>query len=52
MESRKLNSIVFEHLRIDEESFKKGYQYLAVQSHPTYIRIMGLEKDKTIKRFK
>lgn len=36
MESRKLNSIVFEHLRIDEESFKKMVS-IPCRAKPSYL---------------
>lgn len=48
MERRKLDSIVFEHLSIDEKSFKKGHQYVTVLSHPASGCILEVEKDRTI----
>jgi transposase len=47
MERRKLDSIVFEHLSIDEKSFKKGHQYVTVLSHPASGCILEVEKDRT-----
>ena len=34
MQRRSINKVAFEHISIDEKSFKKGHNYITVLSHP------------------
>lgn len=47
MERRNLDKVKFEHLSIDEKSFKKGHQYITVLSHPASGCILEVEEDRT-----
>ncbi len=45
---RSYEDLVFEHLSIDEKSFKKGHQYISVLSHPRSGCIIEVEEGRTI----
>jgi len=47
MERRKLSEMSFDHLSIDEKSFKKGHKYVTVLSHPRSGCILDIEEDRT-----
>jgi len=42
-----ISSLQFEHLSIDEKSFKKGHKYVTVLSHPRSGNIIDVEEDRT-----
>ena len=44
---RNLSNLQFEHLSIDEKSFKKGHQYVSVLSHPRSGCIIDVEDGRT-----
>lgn len=44
---RNLSDLQFEHLSIDEKSFKKGHKYVSVLSHPRSGCIIDVEEDRT-----
>ncbi len=44
---RNLSDLQFEHLSIDEKSFKKGHKYVTVLSHPRSGSIIDVEEDRT-----
>lgn len=48
MARRNHQDLVFEHLSIDEKSFKKGHQYISVLSHPKSGCIIEVEEGRTI----
>jgi transposase len=47
MDRRSYDQIVFDHLSIDEKSFKKGHHYVTVLSHPDSGCVIDLEEDRT-----
>ena len=47
MERRNLSGLKFEHISIDEKSFKKGHKYVSVLSHPKSGCIIDVEEDRT-----
>jgi transposase len=47
MERRGLSELEFEHLSIDEKSFKKGHKYISVLSHPRSGCVIDVEEDRT-----
>lgn len=44
---RNLSNLQFEHLSIDEKSFKKGHKYVSVLSHPRSGCIIDVEDGRT-----
>jgi len=44
---RDISELEFEHLSIDEKSFKKGHKYVSVLSHPRSGSIIDVEEDRT-----
>lgn len=44
---RDISELAFEHLSIDEKSFKKGHKYISVLSHPRSGCIIDVEEDRT-----
>lgn len=47
MDRRSYDKIVFDHLSIDEKSFKKGHNYVTVLSHPGSGCVIDVEEDRT-----
>ncbi|SDD88719.1 Transposase [Algoriphagus faecimaris] len=47
MDRRSYDQIVFDHLSIDEKSFKKGHNYVTVLSHPDSGCVIDVEEDRT-----
>lgn len=47
MSRRNLSDLPFEHLSIDEKSFKKGHKYVSVLSHPRSGSIIDVEEGRT-----
>jgi len=47
MKRRNYSQVTFEHLSIDEKSFKKGHHYITVLSHPTSGCVLDVEEDRT-----
>lgn len=47
MKRRGLSSLKFDHLSIDEKSFKKGHKYITVLSHPSSGCILEVEEDRS-----
>lgn len=47
MSRRNCSSMTFDHLSIDEKSFKKGHQYITVLSHPASGCVLDVEEDRT-----
>ncbi len=47
MSRRNLSDLPFEHLSIDEKSFKKGHKYVSVLSHPRSGNIIDVEDGRT-----
>lgn len=47
MSRRNLSGLPFEHLSIDEKSFKKGHKYVSVLSHPRSGSIIDIEDGRT-----
>ena len=47
MSRRNLSDLPFEHLSIDEKSFKKGHKYVSVLSHPRSGIIIDIEDGRT-----
>lgn len=47
MDRRSYDQIVFDHLSIDEKSFKKGHNYVTVLSHPGSGCVIDVEEDRT-----
>lgn len=47
MERRDISNLKFEHLSIDEKSFKKGHKYVSVLSHPKSGSIIDIEQGRT-----
>lgn len=47
MNRRNHKELVFEHLSIDEKSFKKGHKYISVLSHPRSGCILEVEENRT-----
>ena len=47
MSRRNLSGLPFEHLSIDEKSFKKGHKYVSVLSHPRSGSIIDVEEGRT-----
>jgi transposase len=45
---RNLSELEFEHLSIDEKSFKKGHQYVSVLSHPRSGCVIDIEEGRSI----
>jgi transposase len=52
MGRRNHRSLKFEHLSIDEKSFKKGHKYITVLSHPRSGCILDVEEGRTIESCK
>ncbi len=52
MNRRSLSSLKFDHLSIDEKSFKKGHKYITVLSHPSSGCILEVEEDRSKKSCK
>ena len=52
MNRRSLSSLKFNHLSIDEKSFKKGHKYITVLSHPSSGCILEVEEDRSKKSCK
>lgn len=46
---RNISELEFEHLSIDEKSFKKGHKYVSVLSHPRSGYVIDVEEDRTKK---
>lgn len=44
---RDLSTLQFEHVSIDEKSFKKGHQYVSILSHPRSGCIIDVENGRT-----
>lgn len=47
MERRNHSQLTFEHLSIDEKSFKKGHHYITVLSHPCSGCVLDVEENRT-----
>jgi transposase len=47
MSRRNLTSVSFDHLSIDEKSFKKGHKYITVLSHPASGCVLEVEEERT-----
>lgn len=47
MERRSLSGMNFDHLSIDEKSFKKGHKYITVLSHPRSGCVIDVEEDRS-----
>jgi transposase len=47
MERRNYSGLTFDHLSIDEKSFKKGHSYITVLSHPTSGCVLDVEEERT-----
>lgn len=47
MERRNYDTLTFQHLSIDEKSFKKGHKYISVLSHPGSGCVLDVEEDRT-----
>ncbi len=47
MKRRSLEELKFDHLSIDEKSFKKGHKYITVLSHPRSGCVLEVEEDRT-----
>lgn len=47
MKRRNYSQVTFEHLSIDEKSFKKGHHYITVLSHPASGCVLDVEEDRT-----
>jgi len=47
MNRRNYSLVTFEHLSIDEKSFKKGHHYITVLSHPASGCVLDVEEDRT-----
>jgi len=47
MKRRSHETLIFDHLSIDEKSFKKGHKYITVLSHPQSGCILEVEEDRT-----
>lgn len=47
MKRRSLSQVYFDHLSIDEKSFKKGHHYITVHSHPSSGSVLDVEEDRT-----
>lgn len=47
MKRRSLSQVHFDHLSIDEKSFKKGHHYITVLSHPSSGSVIDVEEDRT-----
>ncbi len=44
---RRHEDLSFDHLSLDEKSFKKGHQYVTVLSHPASGCVLDVEEDRT-----
>jgi len=44
---RNMSELTFNHLSIDEKSFKKGHKYVSVLSHPSSGCILNVEEGRT-----
>lgn len=49
---RRLGDLSFDHLSLDEKSFKKGHQYVTVLSHPTSGCVMAVGEGRSIEACK
>ena len=47
MNRRNHSQVTFDHLSIDEKSFKKGHHYITVLSHPASGCVLDVEEDRT-----
>ena len=47
MKRRSLTGLNFDHLSIDEKSFKKGHKYITVLSHPRSGCVLEVEEDRS-----
>lgn len=47
MERRNVKDVYFEHLSIDEKSFKKGHHYITVLSHPESGCVLNVVENRT-----
>jgi transposase len=47
MDRRNYSELTFDHLSIDEKSFKKGHHYITVLSHPGSGCVLDVEEDRT-----
>lgn len=47
MARRDYSSLTFDHLSIDEKSFRKGHHYITVLSHPASGCVLDVEEDRT-----
>lgn len=47
MARRNYSEVIFEHVSIDEKSFKKGHHYITVLSHPSSGCVLDVEEDRT-----
>lgn len=47
MKRRNHSQVLFDHLSIDEKSFKKGHHYITVLSHPASGCVLDVEEDRT-----
>lgn len=47
MDRRNYSELTFDHLSIDEKSFKKGHHYITVLSHPASGCVLDVEEDRT-----
>jgi hypothetical protein len=52
MSRRALSSVSFDHLSIDEKSFKKGHKYITVLSHPASGCVLEVEEGRSKKSCK
>ena len=47
MDRRNYSELTFDHLSIDEKSFRKGHHYITVLSHPASGCVLDVEEDRT-----
>jgi len=47
LERRNLSELKFEHISIDEKSFKRGHKYVSVLSHPRSGCVIDIEDGRT-----
>lgn len=47
MQRRNYSPLTFQHLSIDEKSFRKGHHYITVLSHPQSGCVLDVEEDRT-----
>lgn len=48
LKRRNLNYLTFDHLSLDEKSFKKGHEYVSVLSHPSSGCVIDVSEGRTM----